>query len=352
MINVTALTEYISGNRGYIEDILVALGYRSDELRFNSKGFYQFRRLEGDNPKAIQLWIESLNYVCYTRPEKGNLYTLVMKENRLTFPAALRWISDVVSFWPEESSMPDVKLPFGGYYHGLVKTQEYPELSQRTYDESVIAPYQNAVSYMWNADGISYKTQEAFGIGMDLESNSILIPERNIAGELIGIQARRNDSNCPHAERWWAFLPCSRHQTLFGYSMNYEEIVKRDSVFIVESEKSVMKGFEMGIRNVVAICGAVISDTQVRLLKGLRVKTYMLALDDGLPDEHYEKEARKLLVNTTVMRNRVLYIKDTENKYLVSGGKESPFDKPLEILKALTKECSREVKYGQKLSSC
>lgn len=343
MINVTALTEHISGNRSYIEDILTGIGYRADELRFNPRGFYQFRRLEGDNPTAIQLWIESLNYVCYTRPEKGNIYTLVMKAENLSFPAALRRISDLINFWPEKKKVIQIQTPFGGFYQGLAHKQEYPEENLKTYSEDILLPYQNAVSYMWNQEGISYKTQEFFGVGMDLESNSILIPERNTAGQLIGIQARRNDSRCPHDKRWWAFLPCARNQTLFGYSLNYQKMIEKGTVFIVESEKSVMKAHEMGIRNVVAICGAVISQTQVRLLKGLRLKKYILALDDGLSPEHYETEAKKLIVRSVVMENSVCYIRDMENKYLTPGKKESPFDKPLETLKSLVKECMIDI---------
>ena len=101
MLNVTALTEKIAGNRGYVEDILTAIGYRPEELRYHPKGYYQFRRLEGDNPTAIQLWVDTLVYVCYTRAEKGDLYTLVMQAKGITFPVALHFIADTISYWPE-----------------------------------------------------------------------------------------------------------------------------------------------------------------------------------------------------------------------------------------------------------
>lgn len=342
MINAAALTNLISNNREYIEEILIALGYREDELRYNSRGYYQFRRLNGDNRTAIQLWINNLNYVCYTRAEKGNLYTLVMKAKNLNFPQTLEWIVGLLGI--KSVGNTKVSYPFGGFYRGLTKTQEFPEYELKTYDESILTPYQNALSYMWNQDGISYRTQEIFGVGMDLQANAILVPERSITGELIGIQARQNSSHCPHSERWWAYVPCQRNYTLFGYSFNYQFIIEKQIVWIVESEKSVMKAYEMGIRNVVAICGSVISEVQVRLLKGLQVKTYILALDDGLPPEHYEQEAKKLLVHTNVWSSRIFYIRDDKHKYLVNGEKESPFDKSLEILKGLAKECLKEVK--------
>lgn len=342
MINAAALTDRISNNCRYIEKILVALGYREDELRYNIRGYYQFRRPDGDNNTAIQLWVNNLNYVCYTRPEKGNLYTLVMKIKQINFPQALRWVADQLNFWPNGKA--DIIYPFGGFYRGLSKTPEFPEYALKTYDESIIMPYQNALSYMWNQDGISYRTQEIFGVGMDLQANAILIPERSITGELIGIQARQNSSHCPHTERWWAYVPCQRNYTLFGYSFNYQAIIEKQIVWIVESEKSVMKGYEMGIRNVVAICGSVLSEVQVRLLKGLQVKTYILALDDGLPPEHYEHEAEKLLVHTNVWTSRVFYIRDDKHKYLVNGEKESPFDKSLNTLKRMAKECLKEVR--------
>ena len=345
MLNVTALTEKIAGNRGYVEDILTAIGYRPEELRYHPKGYYQFRRLEGDNPTAIQFWVDTLAYVCYTRAEKGDLYTLVMQAKGISFPAALHFIANTISYWPEGRTA--VKLPFGGYYRGLLHSVQYPEFDLAVYDESILDDYEG-LSYMWNQEGISYRTQEVFGIGMDLESNSILIPERSITGDLIGIQARRNERNCPHSERWWAFLPCSRQLTLFGYAMNYREIVERQSVFIVESEKSVMKGYEMGVRNVVAICGSKISETQARLLKALRLKKYVLALDDGLSPEHYEVEAKKLLIHNPLYCNAVYYIRDDKHLYLTPGEKESPFDKPFTTLKQLTRTCLVPVQNGGK----
>lgn len=342
MVNAAALTDLISNNRDYIEKILVALGYREDELRYNPRGYYQFRRLTGDNRTAIQLWVNNLNYVCYTRAEKGNLYTLVMKTKQLNFPQALKWIVELLGI--KSVGNTKISYPFGGFYRGLVKTHEFPEYSLKTYDDSILSPYQNSLSYMWNKDGISYRTQEVFGIGMDLQANAILVPERSITGELIGVQARKNSSHCPHSERWWAYIPCQRNHTLFGYAFNYQSIVEKQVVWIVESEKSVMKGYEMGIRNVVAICGSVISEVQTRLLKGLQLKTYILALDDGLSSEHYQKEAQKLLVHSELWHSRVFYVRDEQHKYLVNGEKESPFDKSLNTLKKIAKECLKEVK--------
>lgn len=342
MISVAALTRRLSGDRKAISAVLTGLGYREEELRYSPHGYFQFRRPDGDNPKAIQLWVDSLNYTCYTRPDKGNLYTLVMRNRNLTFPKALRWVAETLGFTDVE--IREVSFPFGGFYHGLRGGQADDELPLKTYDEAILKPFQENLSYMWFRDGISYKTQETFGIGMDLDANAILIPERSVTGELIGIQARRNDSHCPHNERWWAYLPCQRSRTLFGFAMHYEKIVESGTVFIVEAEKSVMKGYEMGVHNVVALCGATISKAQVALFKSLRLQNYILCLDDGLPPEHYRAEAQKLLSQSPLFTPNIFYIHDQNHTYLKEGEKESPFDKPLPVLKALVKNCKVPVK--------
>ena len=338
-INVTELTDVLSGNRGHIETVLTSLGYQYDELKFeHTKGIYRFRRLEGDNPTAISLWIDTLNFVCFTRATKGNIYTLVMHYENLSFPQTLEWIADKIGFHPASCDFMYIQKPFGGFYTDLLKEHVPSELDLPVFPEEKIRPHQCFVSKLWNDDGISYKTQETFGVGMDLAANAILVPERNTMGELIGIQARRNDRDCPHEKRWWAYLPCSRTQTLYGWSMNYRRIVEKGIVFLVESEKSVMKAYEMGIRNVLALCGCTISSSQLRLLRSLRLKAYILALDEGLGEAQMWQEAKKLLPL------RAYYLYDREHHFLEKGSKDSPFDKDRETLLELVKYCRKEVK--------
>ena len=342
-VNVSELTERLVGNRDAVASVLCAIGYRESELKYNHhEEYFRFRRPDGDNPSGMILYLKTLRYICFTRADKGSLYSLVMAVMNLSFPEALRFISSATGIETSDYQTQKIHYPFGGFYREMLPENQYPEMDLKIYPEETLTPFQNKFSKMWNDEGISYKTQETFGIGMSLRENAILIPERNTSGNLIGIQARRNEKDCPHESRWWAYVPCSRNQTLFGYSINYKRIVEKGTLFIVESEKSVMKAYEMGIRNVVAICGCRISESQVKLLKALYLKRYILALDEGLPEIQVKLEASKLKLHNPIMKTNVDYIYDGNEQFLKQGSKNSPFDLPLNDLKGMLKNCLKK----------
>lgn len=293
--------------------------YRSkqNELRFS--------REDGHNPTAMRLKLDTLKFDGFSINEHGNLYSLVMKTKKLSFPKALRYVAETLGLEKSQFSK-KIRYPFGGFYKGLMKEIQEPEYSMATYDESILDEYTGKYNLMFFKDGISFQTQEHFNVGFDLESLRITVPEYTLDGKLCGIMGRLNDSKCSKDERWLPIIPCSRSLTLYGYHHNYEFIQQKNIVVVGESEKFVQQLHSMGSCIGLATCGCDVSDIQAKHLKALMTSKIILAYDEGLEEEQIRLQAQKLILNNAVFHNRVGYVFDRENLILPKGSKASPSD--------------------------
>lgn len=291
----------------------------------NQKNELRFSREDGHNPTAMRLKLDTLKFDGFSINEHGNLYSLVMKTKKLSFPKALRYIAETLGLEKSQFSQ-KIRHPFGGFYKGLMKEIQEPEYSMTTYDESILDEYRDKYNTMFFKDGINFQTQKHFNVGFDLESLRITVPEYTLDGKLCGIMGRLNDSQCSKDERWLPIIPCSRSLTLYGYHHNYEFIQQKNIVVVGESEKFVQQLHSMGSYIGLATCGCDVSDIQAKHLKALMTSKIILSYDEGLEEEQIRLQAQKLLLNNAVFRNRVGYVFDRENLILPKGSKASPSD--------------------------
>ena len=335
MINLNTLTEKIIANPDYLEKILEALGF--DNIRDRGK-YFQFPNKDGDNQTAISIVKDTLVYNNYTRNDKGNLFTLVMKEKHLEFPDALKWIANTLGL-SNVSMKNKIKKPFGGFYTTLIPTKDDTDMHVKTYPESVIGKDLHKYNTMFLSRGVDFDVQDRFSLGYNLETNSILIPVYNTVGELVGCKARRNDTKCEMNERWWAYIPFPKTQVVYGYHWNYKKIIEKDMCIILEAERSVMQCCNFNCNLALATLGHSISETQAKIIKSLKTKNIIVAYDEGLEEADVRKEAEKLIIDTKIFKNRVGYIYDRDHKYLKENSKDSPSDNGEEIFKKLMNEC-------------
>lgn len=337
MVNALSLSNYLTNNVDACITLLESMGYtqityraRKNELRFSHE--------DGHNPTAMQLKLDTLKFNGFSINLYGNLYTLVMKTENLSFPDALNYIAKELGLNKSQFNK-RTRYPFSGFYRGLMKEIREPELSMETYDESILDEYLGKYNLMFFRDGINFQTQEHFKVGFDLETLRITVPEYTLDGRLCGIMGRLNDSKCPKEDRWLPIIPCSRSLTLYGYHRNYDMIQQKNIVVIGESEKFVQQLHSMGIRVALATCGCDVSDIQAKYLKSLMTKKIILAYDEGLEEEQIRSQAEKLVLNNSVFQNRVGYIFDRDNEILPKGSKASPSDLGISSFLSLIKKC-------------
>ena len=330
------VNEALSADENVVREILEELEFT--QLTFDTcKRTFRFAREEGRNPTSMVLNLDTLSFICFSTNSKGNLYTLIMQRKNMNFPTALKWAADFAGLDKEEYNI-DIKLPFGGFFQGLVRKISEPEFSMNTYDESELNEYKGFYNTMFLKDGISFESQEKFNIGYDALSNRITIPIWSLDNKLIGIMGRYN-GQCEHEERWLPIIPCSRSLTIYGFNENYQSIQEKGMAIIGESEKFVMQADSFGCHIALATSGCHISDTQAKHIKSMFLPKIILAYDEGLSEEDIIAEAEKLKMDNQIYKNQVGYIYDREHKYLPEGSKASPSDLGKEVFSKLVKEC-------------
>lgn len=204
------------------------------------------------------------------------------------------------------------------------------------YGSDILECYPTVISDLFLEDDISALTQSFFDIRYYPQKNRILIPIF-LKGKLVGINGRINEKypskTCP---KYYTVLPYPKTKVLYGLDLNKEYIQEKNSIILVESEKSVMKAFQMDIRNVVAIGNSILFPDQLKLIQELEIDNILFCLDKGLEDDAVEKNINML---KKYLNNEKIYkYKANESSLLLN--KECLFDKKLSN-KAFYKELKK-----------
>ena len=190
------------------------------------------------------------------------------------------------------------------------KVQE-ENYNYETYDDSVVRRYEDCgLSLYWINDGISATTQEHFRIGYDTYSNRIAIPWFDEIGRCIGVQGRLDREEEEWECKYLPLINFYKSNTLYGLNLAYKDIQNKNQIIIAESEKSVMKAYQMGYTNVVCVGCHSLSLRQIKLIKSLAVNV-VLAYDSDIPLEESIKQAKELIIFNPFFSNEV-YVLDMD----------------------------------------
>lgn len=297
---------------------------------------------------------ESHSFHCYTEcGDSFDIYELVRRHFQLqSFSEAVRYVTTFFQ-------IPDFKRGFEAEPPELIG--DWDIINQ--YDAITAAPpisavtpilYENLLKYFgpyaapteWMAEGIKPEVMRKFGIRIDAGMQKVIIPHRDIKGNLIGIRGRSfNPMEVADGKKYMpAFIegtmynhPLGDH--LYGLYENLSTIKELGKIAILESEKSVMQASSYYDKNFcVACCGSSVSQRQVDLILSLGVNEVILMFDrenDTDPNseltKRYEDKIFKIAQKMTPYMN-VYVVFDYEGilKY-----KNSPTDQGKETLEYL-----------------
>lgn len=162
-------------------------------------------------------------------------------------------------------------------------------------------------------DGIDENTQKVFDIRYDSHTNRLIIPIRNHRKELVGLLARLNSKDTPkNVTKYTAFISYPHSLVLFGMDKNLESIKERGYAIIVESEKSVMKAYQKGIKNVVACSGSRLFEEQIELLIELGITDIIISMDSDQKFSKLMQYAATVMKQNAVLKIRVHNTQDCE----------------------------------------
>ncbi|QBJ04079.1 putative DNA primase [Fusobacterium phage vB_FnuS_FNU3] len=151
------------------------------------------------------------------------------------------------------------------------------------YNKECLEQYPKAISEMFLNDGIGIETQLFFNIRYDKRTRRVVIPVF-YNNELIGAIGRRNAIHLQEKEnKYMPIIRYSKSLVFFGYDIYYDLIQKTKIVMLVESEKSVMKMWQMKSKiPTLALGSNALSRNHIEILKLLQVDTIIFALDKSL----------------------------------------------------------------------
>ena len=306
---IVKIKEHLYGKKDLIMDILEELGVENitfpnqDEIRWGGKG-------------GSKIDIHTLNYVSFSHNRKGDIITVVSDIKNIKLGDAIKWLAKKLNLSYEYKEKVEVKPPFGGFWKQFSKNIDNDEIPPPTYDLSRLDEFNIGVSKLFIDDGISAITQEEFNVGYDSLSNRFTIPWYNVEGELLGIMGRLNQKEIGDKQnKYLPIIPFRKSKALYGLNINYKNILNKNCIVIVESEKSVMKAHQYGIDNVVALGGNEIHSIPKKLIKSLHCDV-IIALDEGLELKHSIEQAKKVQINNPFFTNNtyVLDMKDMPKK--------------------------------------
>jgi len=297
---------------------------------------------EDSDPTAIVLNIENLLFTDFKSGESGDIINLLMKKRGDSFGYTIRYITTFFG-WSNIEKQKEKCLPFSGYYSKIYKRikTNIDEEPLSPLNETVFHQYSKFCSLPFIKDGISAQVQHKFGIHYDHMTCRVLIPWRDLQGNLVGFSGRYNSPDWKklNEPKYLVIYPFSKGKTLFGFDLAYDSIMKTKKLYIFESEKSVLQCHTLGIENVVALGCHSLSPYQVKIIKSLQLDEIILCFDEGIEEEYLKKEVEKLKFSSLFLSNKLGYIFDGSNKYLEKGSKNSPSDCGGKYLNHLLKEC-------------
>lgn len=298
-------------NEDKINYILKELGCRNIH---KSGDYIRFGIDDEGSGSANSINISTLSYKTFSRDISGDIIVLVSFVLKIKTGESIRWLAKKLNLSFEYTQKNETgNLPFGGFWRELSSVKKKYNNDYKVYNDSVYEEFNTGISKMFIKDNISIQTQEFFEVGFDILTNRITIRWRDYLGKLVGVMGRVNKHEIGDKEnKYFPIIAFDKRNHLFGYYENYENFYKHNCVIIVESEKSVMKAYQFGFKNVVAIGSSILTDEQANLIKSLHLDV-IFALDEGVEIEHMLKQAEKVKIKNPFFENEV-YILDMEDQ--------------------------------------
>lgn len=304
-----------------IEEILAKLGFSN--ITYKNKNF-RFGFDEHGDASRFNFSLDYMKYIDFRDGESGDMIDLIKAKKEWTTYKAVNWL----------------QLTLGGQISLTGKVDNILKTLSRTlddmgldpeelvvYDDSVMDGYHNGYYKLFLDDGVGPLAHIVFDIRFDEEINRILIPVRNENGELVGIIGRYNSKEVPKMmAKYLPSIPYPKKQVLYGVWENRDYL--SETIYVVESEKTVQQAFSMGYRNVIAIGGNRISDEQLSIIRKLNPKRVIMLLDKGLTNKrgenHYFEQGKRLVSRNPFIKYLVGYLDSNMVEYIPD--KANPFD--------------------------
>ena len=337
-MDVSQLKEYILNN-DKVETILIALG--CGDIK-NHDTYYSASNVGGDNRQAITIYLnDNLTTIDYTRdiPQLNgcsDIFSLIEFFQNCNFFEAMKFACQCVGIDYYYDFEKDVD-PAIQYTKMLMEMnndgqEDDEEKLIKPIPEKILTYYQPWVNEQFYVDGITYIIQKEFEIGFDEDTQHITIPIRDEIGTLVGVKGRYLGEPPKDVSKYTYLEPCCKSQILYNLFRAYDYIQQLQTVFVFESEKSVMQCWSFGYKNCVATGGCKISKHQIMMLEKISANI-IFCYDSDVTIQELQEISKRFFSEINIYA-----IYDRKQKYLNPLKKESPSDKGKDIFDLITND--------------
>lgn len=313
-----------------IVDILEDLDF--NKIKLNNKEI-RCSLPDGDNGTSVQIILnEFLSTNVYTRNEFQSEYQFN------DFISLIQYVKDTNPYEASAYICRKLDIKVDGEISeapAILKAIKKFKHKQRKYNNEFLPlemykKYQPYNVIDWNNEGISKETQEIFDIRIDEDRCRWLIPSYDENGNLLSVIGRTyleqyKEYGLPKYIYYKFDRDNVSNMNLFGINIAREYVKQRKEIIIFEGAKSVMKAFEYGYKNSVAVNGCQITKPQIQKILSLHANI-VIAFDK----DRTFNDIRPILKQLSKYTN-VSYILD--NNLLEE--KDSPVDKGKEVFDKL-----------------
>lgn len=262
----------LSNNRDLVMSILNSLPIRITSQNENTVRFDTFNH----SSNAYSMKLTNLIFFNFRTNKSGNLIDLMQS---LTEQPRDKICSGLyLTLLSKGMVVPYEKIEY--------EDEEYILEIPDSYEEDLLLPYPKIFSELFYQDNLELITQYYWGIRYDYKTHRVLIPVYQ-DGCLVGLIGRLNKNQIEDNEnKYFPILSYQKSAVLYGYDEYKEMIKKTKTVILVESEKSVMKAWQMESKlPVLAIGSSNVSRHHIERLNLLGVQRVILALDKGIEEK-------------------------------------------------------------------
>lgn len=296
-----------------IHQFVVALGVPTESIIMTSFGFimptYCHNTLDTEAKQKLYYYNNSKLFKCYTECDSSFDIFELYKKLQLNFHSKEVNLYEAIHFVASFFGISDMEMDYISisdfdYLNKFLPKQNFIT-NLKTINSHILDIFSDFEATEWKNEGINHGTFKTFGIKYQMFDERIIIPHKDVHGNLVGIRVRNlRDSDINFRGK---YCPLYYNNTLYNHPLslnlyglyeNLDNIQNTGTAIIFEGEKSVLKLHSyLPQQSIgVAVCGSHISEPQIQLLtRHGKVNTVVIAFDkEYTTPEEYDKYYYKI----------------------------------------------------------
>lgn len=310
-----------------IKIILEELGFHG----FRDYGHeYRCAKPNDDDKSQVAVKKDNLYCIIYQSDSnfKGDIIDLVIYIKDIKFINAIKWLHEKIGIEYEYNYSRDKKENNKDplvLMKSIRRSSKNRKADDNYYSARVLDNFiQQPTLYLLKNQGISVKAQEKFDIHYDPNRQRVLYPyfDPDNNDVLNGIMGRTTIEGYSQLgiPKYYPIKKVSKRIGLFGLQQNRRHINACGKLIIFEAENSVMKAWQMGYKNCVALGHHELQPDHIRKIMGLNVSEIIIAFDKDISAEFIINEIAPIA-------DKYFNVSYTFDEYNLLDDKDSPVDK-------------------------